>query len=50
MPTRYAIVLALAATAMTAVRIQAEEQLLIASMPEYAAYALRTKRLIPFVL
>lgn len=41
--------LAAFATLMTAVRIQAEEQLLRASMPEYASYATRTKRLIPFV-
>ena len=49
MPSIFALVLALLATAMTAVRIQAEEQLLRASMPEYAAYAARTKRLVPFV-
>jgi protein-S-isoprenylcysteine O-methyltransferase Ste14 len=49
MPSIFALVLALLATAMTAVRIQAEEQLLRASMPEYAAYASRTKRLVPFV-
>ena len=41
--------LAAFATLMTAVRIQAEEQLLRAAMPEYGAYAARTKRLIPFV-
>lgn len=38
------------ATATTVVRVQAEEQLLRASMPEYAAYADRTKRFIPFLL
>ncbi|HMI56685.1 MAG TPA: isoprenylcysteine carboxylmethyltransferase family protein [Gemmatimonadaceae bacterium] len=43
------LVLGAFATLMTAVRIQAEEQLLRASMPEYVAYAARTKRLIPFV-
>jgi protein-S-isoprenylcysteine O-methyltransferase Ste14 len=37
------------ATAMTAVRIQAEETLLRAQLPEYPAYAARTKRLVPFV-
>jgi len=37
------------ATLMTAVRIQAEEQLLRAAIPEYGAYAARTKRLVPFV-
>lgn len=49
MPSTFALVLALLATALTAVRIQAEERLLRASMPEYAAYASRTKRLVPFV-
>ena len=49
MPTAIAIALAILATAMTAVRIISEESLLRASMPEYAAYAQRTKRLVPFV-
>lgn len=48
-PTPVALALAALATAMTAVRIQAEEHLLRASMPEYAAYAARTRRIIPFV-
>jgi protein-S-isoprenylcysteine O-methyltransferase Ste14 len=48
-PTAVELALAAFATLMTAVRIQAEEQLLRASMPEYASYASRTKRLIPFV-
>jgi protein-S-isoprenylcysteine O-methyltransferase Ste14 len=48
-PTTIDLSLAAFATLMTAVRIQAEEQLLRRSMPEYAAYAARTKRLIPFV-
>ena len=48
-PTAMGVALGLVATLMTAVRIQAEEQLLRASMPEYPAYAARTKRLIPFV-
>jgi protein-S-isoprenylcysteine O-methyltransferase Ste14 len=48
-PTSIDLVLGAFATLMTAVRIQAEEQLLRASMPEYTAYAARTKRLIPFV-
>lgn len=38
------------AAAATAVRIRAEERLLAASYPEYAEYAARTKRLIPFVV
>jgi len=49
MPTVLAIILALVATLTTAVRIHSEEQLLQASMPEYAAYAARTKRLVPFL-
>ncbi|MDQ2767435.1 MAG: isoprenylcysteine carboxylmethyltransferase family protein [Gemmatimonadota bacterium] len=48
-PTTLDLALGVFATMMTAVRIQAEEELLRASMPEYAAYAARTKRLIPFV-
>jgi protein-S-isoprenylcysteine O-methyltransferase Ste14 len=48
-PTIVDLSLAAFATLMTAVRIQAEEQLLRGSMPEYASYAARTKRLIPFV-
>ena len=48
-PSIMALGLAAFATAMTAVRIQAEEQLLHASMPEYAAYAARTRRFIPFI-
>ncbi|MEO8879462.1 MAG: isoprenylcysteine carboxylmethyltransferase family protein [Gemmatimonadaceae bacterium] len=49
MPKVIAVVLAILATAMTVVRIVSEEVLLRASMPEYAAYAQRTKRLVPFV-
>lgn len=48
-PTITALVLAGIATITTAIRIQAEEELLLASMPEYAAYAAHTKRLVPFV-
>ena len=44
-----AILLGIVATAMTAVRIQAEEQLLRVTFPEYAAYAARTKRVVPFL-
>ena len=36
--------------AMLAVRIAAEERLLAERYPEYAAYAARTKRVVPFVL
>jgi protein-S-isoprenylcysteine O-methyltransferase Ste14 len=49
-PTLTVLLLGAVATAMTIVRVQAEEQLLRASMPEYAGYAARTKRFIPFVL
>jgi len=38
------------ASAMVAVRIAAEERLLLDRYPEYAAYAARTKRVIPFVV
>jgi protein-S-isoprenylcysteine O-methyltransferase Ste14 len=37
------------ATAATAVRIVSEERLVVERYPEYADYARRTKRLIPFV-
>ena len=49
-PPSLDLALAALATAMTIVRVQAEEQLLRAAMPEYAGYAARTKRFIPFVL
>ena len=49
-PTLVDLALGVLASAMTVVRVQAEEQLLRAAMPEYAAYADRTKRFIPFVL
>ncbi len=38
------------ATAAIAVRIGAEEDLVVEVYPEYAEYARRTKRIIPFVL
>ena len=44
------IVLALAATAGIAARISAEERLLLLRYPEYAAYAARTRRVVPFLL
>jgi protein-S-isoprenylcysteine O-methyltransferase Ste14 len=49
-PTLTDLALGALATAMTLVRVLAEEQLLRAAMPEYAGYATRTKRFIPFVL
>ena len=42
--------LAVLATAMVAVRIAAEERLLLARYPEYASYAARTKWVVPFLL
>ena len=48
-PSVPALLLAALATVMTGVRIQAEETLLRANFPEYAAYAARTKRIVPFV-
>jgi protein-S-isoprenylcysteine O-methyltransferase Ste14 len=44
------ILLALAACAAVALRMIAEERLLAERYPDYAAYAARTKRIIPFVL
>lgn len=41
--------LVLAAAAGIAVRVIAEERLLTSRYPDYAAYMLRTRRLIPFV-
>ena len=49
-PTLIDLALAAVATLMTIVRVLAEEQLLRVAMPEYAGYADRTKRFIPFVL
>ena len=49
-PTLPDLALGAVATAMTFVRVLAEEQLLRAAMPGYAAYADSTKRFIPFVL
>jgi protein-S-isoprenylcysteine O-methyltransferase Ste14 len=48
-PTTIALVLAGVITLMTGLRIQAEEELLFATMPGYMEYASRTKRLIPFI-
>lgn len=45
-----ALSLAVLVSAATAVRISAEERLIVRRYPEYAAYAARTKRLIPLVL
>ena len=44
------VLLGIVATAAVAVRIGAEEQLVVETYPEYAEYMRRTKRVIPFVL
>ena len=41
---------ALIATAGLAVRMRAEETLIVGKYPEYSAYARRTRRVLPFVL
>lgn len=45
-----ALAVAALATAATGVRVWAEEQLVTQRYPAYAAYAARTRRLVPFVL
>ena len=49
-PSLVALTVVLLATAFTAVRIVAEEKLLVTMYPEYGAYARVTKRLVPLVL
>ncbi len=44
------VLTAIVATAAAAVRIVAEEELVVDVYPEYADYAKHTKRIIPFVL
>ncbi len=44
------ILLALLASTLLAVRIRAEEILLAGTYPEYADYARRTRRVVPFLL
>ena len=46
----FGVLTAIVATAALAVRIGAEEALVVEAYPEYADYARRTKRVIPFVL
>jgi protein-S-isoprenylcysteine O-methyltransferase Ste14 len=43
-------VLGLCVTAMTAVRIVAEEKLLVSMYPNYTGYARATRRVIPFIV
>ena len=49
-PSLVTLATGLLATAFTAVRIAAEEKLLVTMYPEYRAYARVTKRVVPFVL
>ena len=49
-PSAVSLISGLVATVAVLTRIAAEERLLIAQYPEYAAYAARTRRLVPFVL
>jgi protein-S-isoprenylcysteine O-methyltransferase Ste14 len=49
-PSLVTLAAGLLATAFTAVRIVAEEKLLVTMYPEYRAYARVTKRVVPFVL
>jgi protein-S-isoprenylcysteine O-methyltransferase Ste14 len=49
-PSLVTVAVGLLATAFTAVRIVAEEKLLVTTYPEYGAYARVTRRVIPFVL
>ena len=44
------VLTAIVATAAVAARIGAEEDLVVGAYPEYAEYARRTKRIIPYVL
>ncbi len=43
------VMVALVATAGLAIRIRAEEILIVGKYPEYAGYASRTRRVVPFV-
>jgi len=49
-PSLVTVAVGLLATALTAVRVVAEEKLLVRMYPEYRAYARVTKRVVPFVL
>jgi protein-S-isoprenylcysteine O-methyltransferase Ste14 len=48
-PSRSGILLALLASALLGVRMLAEERLLFEMYPEYAEYARRTARVLPFI-
>jgi protein-S-isoprenylcysteine O-methyltransferase Ste14 len=49
-PSFVTVAVGLLATALTAVRIVAEEKLLVTMYPQCGAYARATKRVVPFVL
>ena len=49
MPRLTPVLLAVVATITTFIRILSEEKLLRATFPDYAAYSMQTKRLIPFI-
>jgi protein-S-isoprenylcysteine O-methyltransferase Ste14 len=48
-PSRTYILVALLASALLGVRMFAEERLLLDKYPEYADYARRTRRVLPFL-
>jgi protein-S-isoprenylcysteine O-methyltransferase Ste14 len=48
--TILSVLTAIVATTALAVRMVAEEELVLDAYPEYAEYAGRTKRIIPFVV
>jgi protein-S-isoprenylcysteine O-methyltransferase Ste14 len=50
LPSRFSVALLLTFVAAQLIRIHFEERLLAAEHPEYAAYAARTKRLIPWLV
>jgi len=49
-PSPASVALGLVASGALAVRIGAEERLLVERYPEYRDYAARTKRVLPFVI
>ena len=49
-PSLITVTVGLLVTGLTAVRMVAEEKLLLPMYPEYGAYARATKRVVPFVL
>jgi protein-S-isoprenylcysteine O-methyltransferase Ste14 len=49
-PSVVSVAAGLIASIATAVRMRTEETLLVTRYPAYAAYAARTKRVVPFIL